>query len=204
MNEASRQVQQEPETRAKVGSVVADTPRSAKNSEREASDGRQTTRGAGQERALGRPRPQASKSEHTGLQRTAAAIRTVLPLVQKMLPLLDGNIASVAANLLAPRFQAPPVDLHPVEVGLARLHGEIAVLHDKNAEHDATLKRIGQQLEGMKDALESAASEQQETMLQVSKIRRTVLLFSLLGLTLLAAAVTANVYLLFHMGQTAH
>lgn len=206
MNEANRPVEAEAARGdVTVGSVVSETPRSAQNGAREPRDTQPAVRVAGPERALGRPRPQTSKPEpHTGFQRTATAIRTMLPLMRKILPLLDGNVASVVADLLAPRMQAPPVDIHPVEVGLARLHAEISVLHDKNAEHDAALKRIGQQLESMKDALESAAVEQKETMELVNKIQKRVLVFSLIGLSMLAAAVAADVILLFHMGQVLH
>jgi hypothetical protein len=201
MNEANRPVEAEAARRVKVGSVVSEAPRSAENGAREATDTHPAAKAAGPERALSRPRPQTSKPEpHTGFQRTAAAIRTMLPLVRKVLPLLDGNVASVVANFLAPQMQPPPVDIHPVEVGLARLHAEISVLHDKNAEHDATLKRIGQQLESMKSALESAATDQYETRQRVKRIEKKLLFFSLLGLSLLAA----NVILLFHMGQALH
>ena len=60
------------------------------------------------------------------LQRIMSALRSALPLVQRILPLLDGNIASAVGNLVAPHphpqasAPAPKVDLAPIEDGLAR------------------------------------------------------------------------------------
>jgi hypothetical protein len=207
MSEADRHVQKEPERNAaKVGSVVLGAPREARDGDDEAlAIGRQAARSAVSDHALGRPRIAAAKPEpHTGFQRTASAIRTMLPLLQKMLPLLDGNVASVVANLLAPRLLAPQVDMHPIEAGLARLREDLAAIDAKNAEHDASLKRIGDQLETMKDALESAALEQQETMQQVGTVQKRILVFSLVGLSLLVITVALDVVLFVRFGQGLH
>ncbi|MGO9434026.1 MAG: hypothetical protein ACLPH3_03945 [Terracidiphilus sp.] len=153
----------------------------------------------------GRQAQSATRPEHrSGFQRTTTAIRTLVPLVHKLLPLLDGNVATVIADLLAPRLQAPRVDTHPIEVGLARLHAEFSVLHDMDAEQNAALKRITEQLESMKDALDRTTLEQRETMEQVVKIRSRVLVFSLVGLTLLVVSIGANVALFLSTRGTLH
>jgi hypothetical protein len=56
----------------------------------------------------------------------------------------------------------------------------------------------------MKDALESAALEQQETMQQVGRVQKRVLVFSLVGLSLLVIAVALDVVLLVRFGQGLH
>jgi hypothetical protein len=154
--------------------------------------------------ALGRPEQSSAKPSHpSGFQRTTSAIRTLLPLVQKVLPLLDGNIALVAANLLAPRLQAP-VDLRPVEAGLAKLHAELSELHNKNAEHDAAFKRIGAEIETVKEALERSALEQKELAHEVSRSRARMTFFSVVGVIVLIASLAVDVVLLLRIQQVLH
>jgi len=205
MSEANRQAEVE-RNAAKVGSVVAGAPAKLQDGDQEVQTGvGQSARSALSERAAGRPRnPQTKPEPHSGLRRTTAAIRTVVPLMQKLLPLLDGNVASVVANLLAPRLLSPQVDLHPIEAGVARLREDLAAIQARNAEHDASFKRVGDQLETMKEALESAALEQKEVMHQVGRVQKRVLVFSLVGLSLLAISVALDVVLFVRFGQGLH
>jgi hypothetical protein len=57
-------------------------------------------------------------------------VRMALPFVQRLLPLLDGNIGSAVSNLLTPHPQPPaahpPVNIEPIENGLAELQTSIA------------------------------------------------------------------------------
>jgi len=207
MSEADHHVQAEAERNAaEVGSVVVGSPRETRDGDDEAlASGRQAGRSAISDRALGRPRsPETKPERHSGFQRTTAAIRTMVPLLQKLLPLLDGNVASVVANLLVPRMLAPTVDMHPIEARLASLREELAAIHGKHAEQGASLKRIEDQLESVKDALESAALEQKETMQQVGRVQKRVLVFSLVGLSLLVISVALDVVLFVRFGQGAH
>jgi hypothetical protein len=186
---------------AKVGSVVeAKTPR-------ETPDGvgrKRTNVDRADQASLGRPEQSSAKPSHpSGFQRTTSAIRTLLPLVQKVLPLLDGNIALVAANLLTPRLQAP-VDLRPVEAGLAKLHAELSELHDKNAEHDAAFKHIGGEIEAVKEALERSALEQKELAQEVSRTRARMTVFSVVGVLVLIASLAVDVVLLLRVQQVLH
>jgi hypothetical protein len=72
------------------------------------------------------PQPHAPQS---GLQRAISAVRSTIPLVQKLLPLLDGNFATAIGALVAPHTHphpAPPpppvqIDLEPMERGLAEV-----------------------------------------------------------------------------------
>lgn len=144
--------------------------------------------------AIGQPAQRASKSQPAGgLQRTAGAIRTIVPLAQKLLPLLDGNVASVVANLLAPRLPGPPaIDLAPLETSLTKLRGELAVMHDKHAQQDVAFRRIDDQLGKMKEALERTAMEQQEVAQEVGKVRRSVLVLWLIGVGLVVVSIGLN------------
>lgn len=188
---------------AKVGSVVeAKAPREAPSED----VGRKQTTVKGQSEAPGnglrRPGQSAAKPP-SGFQRTTSAIRILLPLVQKVLPLLDGNVPLVLANLLAPRLQAP-VDIHPIEAGLAKLQADLSELHDKNAEHDAAFKRIGQDVESVKDALERTSLEQKEMAQEVSWLRTRMTVFSVVVVLLLIASLAVDVVLLLHVQQVSH
>jgi hypothetical protein len=131
--------------------------------------------------------------EHrSGLQRTASAVRTVVPLLQKMLPLLEGNVISAAANLLAPGLTAPTVDLAPLDASLAKLRGELAAMEVRDAEHDRAFKRMDEQLETMKDAIERNAHEQQQAAEELSRLRGRLAVVSAIGLGLLLVSIGIN------------
>ena len=60
-------------------------------------------------RAMTPPRkPAAQTDKPTAFQRSLGAVRMALPVLQKMLPLLEGNVATVVSNMLAPPFQSAP------------------------------------------------------------------------------------------------
>ena len=53
--------------------------------------------------------PAASGSEQpSSLQRAVSALRLTLPFIQRLLPLLDGNIATTVSNILNPHPHTPP------------------------------------------------------------------------------------------------
>ncbi len=189
---------------AKVGSVVeANVPREAPSEDVGHMEAAVNGQGKVPSSGLRRPGQSAAKPA-SGFQRTASAIRTLLPLVQKVLPLLDGNVASVAANLLAPRLQGPSVDIHPIEVELAKLRTGLADLQDKNTEHDAAFKRIGQDMELVKDALERTSFEQKEMAQEVSRLRTRMTVFSVIGVGLLIACLAIDVVMLLRVQQVLH
>ena len=65
------------------------------------------------------------------MQRAMNAFRAVMPVVQRLLPLLEGNVLTAISNVLTPRPQAPPpapkVDLAPLESSLTELHGRVCL-----------------------------------------------------------------------------
>lgn len=189
---------------AKVGSVVeAKAPREATSED--VGHMEATVNGQGKAPSSGLRRPgQSAAKPASGFQRTASAIRTLLPLVQKVLPLLDGNVALVAANLLASRLQGPSVDIHPIEVELAKLRAGLTDLHDKNTENEAAFKRIGQDIESLKDALERTSLEQKEMAQEVSRLRTRMTVFSVVMVLLLIASIGVEAVLLLRGQQLSH
>lgn len=159
-------------------------------------------RNAPASRAIRKSAPTGRLESPSGFQRTAAAVRTVVPLLQKVLPLLDGNVASVVANLIAPSFHAPAVDLHPLERAVERLHGDLAAALEKDAQQDVALKRVEGQLEGIQEALERASLEQQATAEQLLKARRSSLLFFLICAGFLVISIGLNAALFLYIKGT--
>jgi|HubBroStandDraft_5_1064220.scaffolds.fasta_scaffold389616_1 hypothetical protein len=123
------------------------------------------------------------------------AIRTVLPLVQKVLPLLDGNVALAVANLLVPRQQGPVLDLKPIEGALTRIRAEHLELGGKIDEQGTTLKRIGDQLDLVKESTERHSQEQKEVTDDLHLLQKKVTVFAWTGLILLAVSIGVNVVL---------
>jgi hypothetical protein len=154
----------------------------------------------------------AAASRVSGFERAASAMRLALPLVQRLLPLLDGNVGSTVSNFLNPHppahLPAPPVNLEPIEDGLAELQAEQRDLRGQLLEQNASLKRIEDRLELASEAAESSARAQQELMEKLKAVGQRVEtlravgqranLFALVALGLLALSVALNVLLLLH------
>jgi len=141
----------------------------------------------------------------SGVQRTVSAIRAALPWIQRILPLLDGNIGTAVSNFMVPRHQppspppAPPVNLAPIEDGLAELQAQQRELRDQVVEQNASLKRVEDQLEAVREATDRNTLEQQELMEDLKVVGNKVNMFSLVALGLLAISVIINVVLYLHI-----
>jgi hypothetical protein len=133
------------------------------------------------------------------------AFRAALPMVQKLLPLIDGNIASAVVNLLThhPRPQAPTpppqVDLAPVESGLAALQVQHRDLRDQVVEQNASLKRVEDQLEMVREATDRNTLEQQELLEDLKTFSNKVKVVAVLAIGLLAISLLINLILFFHI-----
>jgi hypothetical protein len=115
----------------------------------------------------GLPSPESSE-EPSSVQRAVNAFRSFLPLVERVLPLLDGNIMTAVANVLAPRpappAPAPKIDLAPLDDGLSQLQTQHRNLREQVMEQNTSLKRVEDQLEMVREATDRNTLEQQELM----------------------------------------
>jgi hypothetical protein len=154
------------------------------------------------EHALARPAQPAPRAQQSsGFQRAMGALRMVLPVVQKVLPLLDGNIASAVSNILGtrPQGQAQSANLAPVENALSGLQAEQRELRSQVAAQNASLKQVADQLTMVKEATDRNTLEQQELMDDLAGIRRKVKVFAWAGLSLLVLSIAVNVFLFLHI-----
>jgi len=156
-----------------------------------------------QGRALSAPTPAAESESSSGMQWALGVIRQAVPFVQRLLPLLDGQIATAPANLLAARPHTPPpapkVDLQPLEHGLSELQIQQRDLKDQFAEQNTSLKRVEDQLEMVREATDRNTLEQQELIEDLKTMGNRVNLLALLFLGLLVVSVLLNVFLFLHI-----
>jgi len=147
------------------------------------------------------PHPETEQS--SGMQWLMGVMKQAVPFVQKLLPLLDGQIATAAANLLAARPHTPPpaprVDLQPIENGLAELQVQQANIKDQLADQNTVLKRVEDHLEMVREATDRNTLEQQELIEDLKTISSRVNLLALLFLGLLVISLFINVFLFLHI-----
>jgi hypothetical protein len=148
--------------------------------------------------------PNAPKS---GLQRAIDAFRSTIPLVQKLLPLIDGNIASAVGALVAQHVQPPPpppapqvrIDLEPVERGLAEVRNSNRELRNQIAEQATQFKRVEDQLDRVREATDRNTLEQQELVEDLRAVGSRISTFAVIGVIVLLISLGLNIYLIVQL-----
>ena len=145
----------------------------------------------------------ASESDSSsGMQWALGVMKQAVPFVQRLLPLLDGQIATAVANLLARPHTPPPaprVDLQPIENSLTELLHKQRDFKDQLADHSTSLKRVEDHLEMVREATDRNTLEQQELIEDLKTMGNRVNLLALLFLGLLVISVLLNVFLFLHI-----
>jgi hypothetical protein len=128
-------------------------------------------------------------------------MRSALPFVHKLLPLLDGNFGTAVSNVLAPHPQPPPppVNLEPLEDGLAALQTQHRDLRNQIVEQNTSLKRVEDQLEMVREATDRNTLEQQELLEDLKTVGKKITTFAIFALALLAISIAVNVILYLHI-----
>jgi len=152
-------------------------------------------------RALAAPPGGEEANDPTALQRTLGAIRSALPVLQRLLPLLDGNIlAALAGMLTLPQAQPQPqpkptVDLSPVETRLADLKTQHQELRGQILTQDVSLKKLAEQMEQVREASDRYALEQEELVYELKASGKRMNVVAFLAFALLAGSIALNVVL---------
>jgi len=147
------------------------------------------------------PPPAAPRS---GLQRAVGALRTALPYVQRILPLLDGNIGTAVSNILSPRPSPappppPPVNLAPLQKGLTELQTQQRELRDQIVDQNSSLKRVEDHLEMVREATDRNTLEQQELLEDLKTVSNKVNVIAVIALGLLGISILLNLVLYLHI-----
>lgn len=141
--------------------------------------------------ALARPVPPLHKP--TKFQRAMGVAKTVLPIVSKMLPLLEGNVISAASNLLGP--QQVQIDLKPLEDAIARLQADQRALTFHSTEQKRALRRIEDEFETLQDLVQKNAEQQAELAEHVAKLAKRTASFHRLIIILLGVSILFTAFL---------
>ncbi len=160
------------------------------------------------------PAPQIAAPNRPGelpraLRGAMNGLRIALPWVQKVLPLLDGQLLAAVSNLLAPHIAAPPpADLKRLESSLADLRARHAELSSRLAEQNQALKHAADRLESQLDQVQSTVDrntlELKELREGMQTIGRKANLIAIAALCLLALSVAANLFLFLHFQRILH
>jgi hypothetical protein len=136
--------------------------------------------------ALARSKANAQKS--SGFDRVIGIAKTVLPLVGKMLPLLEGNVVSAASNLLLNK-PVQEVDLRPLEDSIARLQADQRALTFHTSEQKSALHRLEDEFAGVQEAVHKNAADQAELIESVARLAKRTSSFMRLVVVLLVASI---------------
>jgi hypothetical protein len=142
--------------------------------------------------------------DSSGLQKAMNAVRMAMPVVQKLLPLIDGSIGAAVANFLAPRphppqIAAPKVDLVPIQQGLTELQAQQHSLREQVMEQNTSIKRVEDQLQHVREATDRNTLEQQELLEDLKAFSGKVKIVAFVGLALLAGGLVLETLMFFHL-----
>jgi hypothetical protein len=141
----------------------------------------------------------AAKSQTSGFQRAANILRAAIPFVQKLLPLIDGNIAATVSNILAPQPPPPVLDIEPIQKTLVELQTQHRDLKEQVVEQNASLKRVEDHLEMVRQATDRNTLEQQELLEDLKSVGNKVNVVAVIAIGLLAISVLLNMLLYLHI-----
>jgi hypothetical protein len=145
-----------------------------------------------------------SVDDSSGMQRAVNAFRMVVPIVQRLLPLLDGNFATAVANLISPRSHPQPapepkLSLAPLEEGIAELKTQHHGLREQVIEQSTALKRVSDKLEMVREATDRNTLEQQELLEELKAFSHKVKIGAVVGIGLLTVGFLLELMMFFHL-----
>lgn len=147
----------------------------------------------------------SSSEENSSAQRTLSVLGQAMPFVQKLLPLIDSNVASAVINLFAARPHSapppPPVDLTPVHKQVSELQMQQSDLRSQVLEQNTSIKRVEDQLEMVREATDRNTLEQQELIEDLKAVGNKVNLFALLLFAMLIVSILLNLAMFLHIKQ---
>ncbi len=157
-----------------------------------------------------RPRALQTRSPEppSKLQRAAGIIRQAIPIVQKLLPLLDGNVSTAMSNILRPQAPAAPpaappapapLDLTPIKENIAELQTLHKDLRVQIVEQNNSLKRVEDRLELVREATDRNTLEQQELLEDLKAVGSKVNVVAAIAIGLLAISLLVNMALYMHI-----
>jgi len=136
------------------------------------------------------------------LERAVGIAKTMLPIVGNLLPLLEGNVAGAAANLIANRH-GQEVDLKPIQEAIAGLQADQRALTFHAGEQKRAIRRIEDEFAALQESVQKHAADQAELAEQLvllakrtSKFMRLVTILLIVSILFSALLVVRIAYLM--------
>ncbi|HEY2860703.1 MAG TPA: hypothetical protein VGJ21_19960 [Terracidiphilus sp.] len=130
-------------------------------------------------------------------------LKQAAPFVARLLPLIDGNLATAISNVFAPRphSQAPSVtvDLTPIHNQLTELQTQQNDLRSAIQDQTTGIKRMEDQLDMVREATDRNTLEQQELIEDLKSMGHKVNLVATGLSVLLVASVIMNLVLYLYL-----
>ncbi len=140
------------------------------------------------------------------MQRAMNIFRAALPIVQRLLPLLDGNVGTASrqsfcciAQQSQPAAAGAQSRSGAHEDSLAALRSQHRDLREQVIEQNTSLKRVEDQLEMVREATDRNTLEQQELLEDLKLFSNKVKVVAVVGIGLLAIGILLNLILFLHV-----
>jgi hypothetical protein len=142
-------------------------------------------------------------SSKSGSSRKFEVLKTAFTVAQKMLPLLEGNVALTVSNLLSPGSSgaASRRDIAAIEDRLTRLNVTSQALSDNVSEQKQAIIQISDRIDQLKEATNRNTLEQQELMEDARGLRKKFLVAGGIVIGLLIVSVALNIIVLFKLAR---
>ncbi|WP_420239774.1 hypothetical protein ACOBR2_09470 [Telmatobacter bradus] len=158
--------------------------------------------------------PQASSDPFaSNIQKAISAFKIAMPFVQKLLPLLDlrapatprpqsapsALIPTPAQSVEVVREPAQSAHLAPIKESLNQLQQEQHELRGQMTEQNASLKRVEDRLDMVRQATDRNTLEQQELMDDLKSVGTRVNIVTIVMLAMLTLSLLLNLILYLHI-----
>jgi|GEM_PF-2200558 hypothetical protein len=149
--------------------------------------------------ALARPVPPKPGK----LERAVGIAKTMLPLVGNLLPLLEGNFAGAAANIIANR-PGQNVDLKPLEEAITKLQADQRALAFHAGEQKRAVRLIEDEFAALQESVQKHAADQAELAEQLVKLAKRTSNFMRLVTILLIVSILFSALLVVRIAYLMH
>ena len=150
--------------------------------------------------ALARPVPPKPGK----LERAVGLAKTMLPIVGNLLPLLEGNVAGAAANLISNRHSGQQVDLKPMEEAIAKLQADQRALTFHTGEQKRAIRRVEDEFAALQESVQKQAADQAELAEQVVKLAKRTSTFMRLVTILLVVSILFSALIVVRIAYLMH
>lgn len=149
------------------------------------------------------PAPAPSEPPSKGFLGLVRKVRSTLPIIAKVLPLLDSGVAAALAPVASALTTQPTVNTKGIERSISEVQLAQRELRTNLQNHTLQLKRVDEQLVRIREEADQNFKEQQEKIEQVRSAIGTIKVVGIVSLVLLLVAIGLEGWILLqrmHVG----